>query len=642
MSEDSNVAAPEPGASAGQDPSSPDAEAVESPASRSPEAESPAANAPTPDATTPDATTPEAPALDAAAPDTPAPESRPAGRLSRMVPSWARRRPLLAGFGAGILAAAVISGVVYEVQLPSGPPRGAYASLPKQPCAIISAAELAKDLPEATGTPESIGAIGSVRQSVCKWSSAAGGEARTLTAQVLLFSSPSSVSLAQQIYHSIASDFGCHCTGVMVSTRPVSGLGDQAREAFVSTGPEANLDSSPSASFPGANLVVRSSNAVVILNLNTTATATGASLASPPSAAQLATMISMARGVLADLARPGSAPTAASAPVSPEPQYAGRRDPCRLMTAATLARYAPAATLGLAPAASSSNGQRRSNGCIWSSDNTFILLTLNTFPNAEGASQGFQVDTDGIGRSGNGVTGMQSLPDLGEAAVAVFKTQSGKDGVELLIWSGNVELDYWYTSTSGPSRPRATLLAGAIAMGRDGLTALSSPAASSFRPEPRYASPHDACTLAQASTLARYVPGATMDKLATSGGVGTPQDSGCDWTSDSVGILLSVTISADPDSATGSYQFGIQNAKNQTGSKFLGERSVRGVGEQATAIFQTTMGNTPAVDLFVRSGNATLEVDASDVGITAPPSRAGKLAADIAMARDALAALHRG
>jgi hypothetical protein len=69
---------------------------------------------------------------------------------------------------------------------------------------------------------------------------------------------------------------------------------------------------------------------------------------------------------------------------------------------------------------------------------------------------------------------------------------------------------------------------------------------------------------------------------------------------------------------------------------------VRRVGEQATAIFQTTMGNTPAVDLFVRSGNATLEMDASDVGITPPPSRAGKLAADIAMARDALAALHRG
>jgi hypothetical protein len=55
-----------------------------------------------------------------------------------------------------------------------------------------------------------------------------------------------------------------------------------------------------------------------------------------------------------------------------------------------------------------------------------------------------------------------------------------------------------------------------------------------------------------------------------------------------------------------------------------------------------TTPEAPAVDLFVRSGNATLEMDASDVGITPPPSRAGKLAADIAMARDALAALHRG
>jgi hypothetical protein len=64
------------------------------------------------------------------------------------------------------------------------------------------------------------------------------------------------------------------------------------------------------------------------------------------------------------------------------------------------------------------------------------------------------------------------------------------------------------------------------------------------------------------------------------------------------------------------------------------------VGEQATAIFQTTMGNTPTVALFVRSGNASLEVNASDVGISPPPSRAGKLAADIAMARDALASLH--
>jgi hypothetical protein len=353
-------------------------------------------------------------------------------------------------------------------------------------------------------------------------------------------------------------------------------------------------------------------------------------------------MISMARGVLADLARPGSAPATASAPTSPEPYYAGRRDPCRLITATTLARYAPGATLGLGPVPSSSETQRRSNGCTWSSGNTFIFLTLNAFPNAASAAQGYQTDAEAIGRGGNDVTGTQWLPDLGQSAAAIFKTQSGKNGVELLVWSGNVELDYWYTSTGGPARSRATLLAGTIAMGRDGLATLTSPAASSFPPEPRYASPHNACTLIRPSTLARYVSGATVDKLPTSSVSGAPQTTGCDWTSDSVGILLSVTISADPDSAKGNYQFDIQGAKQgQADTKFLGAQSVPGVGEQATAVFQTVAGS-PAVTLYVLSGNASLEVSSSDVGGSPPLSRAGKLAADIAAARDVLAGLHRG
>src|SRR5437773_5407554 len=125
MSDDSNAAAPEPG---------------------------PPASA--------DAPAPDAPAPDAQAPDAQAPESRPADRLSRMVPSWARRRPLLTGFGAGILAAAVIAGAVFVAVQPSGPPRGAYTSLPKQPCAMISAAELGRYLPGATGIPVTIGTSG--------------------------------------------------------------------------------------------------------------------------------------------------------------------------------------------------------------------------------------------------------------------------------------------------------------------------------------------------------------------------------------------------------------------------------------------------------------------------------------------------
>lgn len=567
--------------------------------------------------------------------------SRPASRLYRMMPSWARRRPLLAGFGAGIVAAALIAGGVYEAQLPSGPPRGAYTLPPKQPCAMISAAELATYLPGATGTPVTVAVSGPVKEGVCKWSSATGGEVRTLTAQVLVFGSRSSVSLAQQAYHDFTAEFGCHCPGVTARSQPVSGVGDQAAEAFVSAGPAADYSDSPSATWPGTSLFVRSSNAVVTLTLDTTATATGASLAKPPGDAQLAAMISMARGVVAVLAQPGSAPAGTSAPLSPEPHYAGRRDPCRLITGGTLARYAPSATLELGQIPSSSQNQRQSAGCAWGSDNTFVLLTLNTFPGAASAWQYYQADAASLGRSGNGVTGTQWLPDIGESAAAIFMTESGHAGVEMLVWSGNVELQYWYASTSGPSRPRAELLAGAIAMSRDSLAALSSPAVSSFLPEPRYASPRDACALVKPSTLARYVPGAMVDKLpATGGGSGVPQSSGCDWTADSTGILLTVTIAAGPDSATGFYQFGIrEDKKNQDGSKFLRAQPVHGVGEQATAVYQKRDGDTPDVTLDVLSGNAVVEVNSSDVGISPPLSQAGKLAADTAVARDVLASL---
>lgn len=122
--------------------------------------------------------------------------SRPGSPLSRLVPRWARRRPLLTGFAAGIAAAAVVAGGVYEVQLPSGPPRGAYTTAPRQPCAMISAAELAKVLPGAAGTPETVAQASQTSQVQCKWSSTAGSATRTLIGQVLVFSSPSYGAIA--------------------------------------------------------------------------------------------------------------------------------------------------------------------------------------------------------------------------------------------------------------------------------------------------------------------------------------------------------------------------------------------------------------------------------------------------------------
>jgi hypothetical protein len=72
-----------------------------------------------------------------------APEPRVPGWWSRVLPSWARRRPLVAGVTAGVLAAAVI------------------------------AAAVAKYLPGAKGTPVSTSASSTVRTGICKWSNTA-------------------------------------------------------------------------------------------------------------------------------------------------------------------------------------------------------------------------------------------------------------------------------------------------------------------------------------------------------------------------------------------------------------------------------------------------------------------------------------
>ncbi len=389
-------------------------------------------------------------------------------------------------------------------------------------------------------------------------------------------------------------------------------------------------------SIPETTLIVRSSNAVIGLILDTTATGTGAFMASPPSAAQLAGMMSMARDILGVLARPASVPPSAVATVIPEARYAGRRDPCTLISAATLARYAPGAILNPVPAISS--GSPQTSECDWDSGSISIAVTLRLYPGAAGARNDFDFDTGSVGVT---LTGARWIPDLGEAAAATFTIEPGSDSVDLFLWSGNAYLDVSYKNTgSGPSRlDRSAPLAGVIAMARDGLAALAQPAASSYSPGPQYVSPHDACTVIKASTLARYAPGATVEKIPGGDTGGPPDISTCAWGSDSVSIVLIVTIESDADQAQSWFQSGVQYARqNHDTAKFDGMQPVHGVGAQATAIFQTVMG-LPAVDLYVWSGNAEVQVSCADVGFGPPLSRAGKLAADIAMARDVLAGL---
>jgi hypothetical protein len=550
--------------------------------------------------------------------------------------AWFGRTSLRVRIAAGVAGAAVIAAIVFVAVPSSSAPKPAYSSLPS-PCSLVSLATVARYLPNPTGTPLTTSVPRTVRAGACKWSSTTDGEDRTLEALVVIVGSSSAVTTAQQSYNATASALGCHCKGVSVSTRPVTGLGDGATALFITPGPDPDFLNSANASDPGTNLIVWSSNAELTLQYN--ATAAGTVL--PPDTATLAWLVSAARGILADLARPAAV---SAAPVAPEPHYAGSRDPCRLITTATLAKYAPGAAVTTDTSASPSKDPSgaRTSTCNWLSGSVYIMLRLGAFPDAASAQQGFIEEARGFSQSGNGlaVTGTRWLTDLGEQAVALDQTRASEHGVEILVWSGTIELDYWYASTGSSPPDRATLLAGGIAMARDGLAALATPGASSYPHGPVYANPHDACPLVKASTLARYTPGATVDQTPIPNLVG-PELSTCSWTAPSATLILSVTVDADADGALGYYQIALQQARqDQIGIRFDGRQSVPRLGDQATAVF-ATQASHPEVDLYVLSGNADVEMSISDLPLGPTLSRGQKLAADIAVIRDVLADLRR-
>jgi hypothetical protein len=580
------------------------------------------------------------PEEEATEPEPPAADPSPPGRLTRALPGWARRRPKVAAAAAAVLAGALAAGIIVAVtsSAAAGP---RYTSLPAHSCGMISPAHLAAYLPGATGTQESIVSGVSanlVKIGTCKWSSRSGGTDQTLLAQAFVFGTKTALANAERSYRDNLSGTGaaCHCARVAVSSRPVAGLADKAEELHVAPQPDANFVDAPIAAGPGTTLLVLSSNAFIGINLDSTAAATGDFLARPPGAAQLAGLTAMARDILAALARPSSVPTPAAAAVTPQAHYADRRDPCRLVSTATVARYAPAAILQPLPDTGTGGLPQRSE-CDWNADDgTSVALTLQLSPGVDGAQAAFHAD---VGTIGVTVTGVRAIPDLGDEAVASYTLEPGTAHVQLYVLSGNAELEYAYTvKGSGPRLDRSSPLAGVIAMAREGLAALARPAASRYQQGPRYSVSQPACSLVRPATLARYGIGGAGESHQ-----GVPGESLCGWGSDSVSITLIATIESDPDSAQGSYEFDTQSSrKNENGFVFTGAQPVTGIGQQAEAVFQT-MDGSPSVTLYAWSGNAELEISATDLGLSfgAPLSRAEKLAADIALARDVLAHLHR-
>ena len=386
--------------------------------------------------------------------------SAPGPLPPRPAAPWLRVDSLRVRIAAAVVVVAVLVSVVLAV-VHSGSSQPDYSSVPA-PCALISPATVAKLLPDPTRTPESMFASSTYHAGSCKWASSAGGQDRTLVAQAFVFDSSSSITAARQAYSGSLSVFGCHCQGVTVSTRPLPGLGDQATAFYITAGPDATVATAPNAAFPGTSLLVRSSNAEIALTYDVTVRGTALAPATGP----LTGMISMAQDILDGLAQPSAV---ASVPVSPEPHYAAPRDACPLITAATLAAYAPGATVRPAPAGSAPS-------CSWGSKSNSVLLTISAFPDAVTARQNYQVDAQANSRSisGETVTGSAWMPDLGEEATAIFQTRSGgSHGVAMIVWSGNVEISLWYAGSGPASQDRATLLTGGIAMARDVLAALT-------------------------------------------------------------------------------------------------------------------------------------------------------------------------
>jgi hypothetical protein len=535
---------------------------------------------------------------------------------------------------AVVLVGALVTGIIVATT-PSGPPAPRYTSLPGQSCGMISPGDLARYLPGATGVPENPDpdlSASSVKTATCKWSSSSGGTYRTLLAQAVIFGTKTAVADTRDSYRYNLTRAACPCTRVSATKQPVADLGDQAEELFVAPRPGANFVDAPAVAEPGATLLVQSSNALVNVTLDTTDAATGAFLTSRPDAAQLTALRSMAADILDALARPSSVPPPAAGRVTRENHYAGRRDACQLVSAATAARYAPGAFLAPLTGAAS---PPQISGCSWIGDSASISLTLHLSSGPADAQRRFIANASAIGST---VTGAQWLPSLGESAAASYKLEPASARVSLYVWSGNAELEYSYTVKRSGLRllDRSAPLTGVIAMARDGLAALGRPAASAYPSGPRYVKPKDTCTLVRPATLARYGISETDE-----GGAVISGESQCAWGSDSVSISLFIMIESDPDSAHGDFQFDVQyDHENRDGSTFTGARAVNGLGQQAEAVYQVQSG-LPAVSLYLWSGNTEVNLSAEDIGFGSPLSRAGKLAAEIAMARDVLARLDR-
>jgi hypothetical protein len=232
----------------------------------------------------------------------------------------------------------------------------------------------------------------------------------------------------------------------------------------------------------GRGLAIRSSNAEIDVSYSVHSIGRAQS---GGNTASLADEIAVARDVLAVLADPATA--AAPAPAVPVagPRYTVPPHGCRLVAAATLARYLPGATVaaGTTDTPRGSGPGPRQSSCTWADANLDSLtVTVDKYASATGlnsAQASFEYDVQSYGQSGNGTTvnGTRPVSGLGDEATAIFQIDQLSQGVFLTVWSGNTEIQVTYDSSTiiygdGAPAVRAAQLRAATAVARDILAAL--------------------------------------------------------------------------------------------------------------------------------------------------------------------------
>jgi hypothetical protein len=337
-----------------------------------------------------------------------------------------------------------------------------------------------------------------------------------------------------------------------------------------------------------------------------------------------------------------------ASPGRPSPRYSALPDPCALVSAASIGRYAPGAQKF--PASLDVSSGIVFGDCSWSAGKTMINVEVTLYSSATDAAK--TMAPPGVSRS------MQPVAGLGDHAVADLTASGNVRTAYLAVQSGNAVIGVSYGSPAGSRdaaavRSAATALAGAAlallpkapAVGT-GAGAVGFPA--SARPGRPYARPASACALVRPALLASWLPGAAVDPGETASlTVGSSGTTSCSWTAASGTLRVDVAV-LGPAPASSCLSPRSEPAimicpaaRSSVSATVYGPggtvQHISGLGDQATAYLAAASG-PPLIILTADSGNAVVTVDMRWTGQLA---RAAQLAETTAITRDVLGALPR-